>query len=185
MYYHSLFSDIREAVDSVFEFGIGSTRPEIRHNMGASGKPGASLRGWRDYFPNANIYAADIDKGILEPDYRIFKFFCDQTDETSIDALWRMPELEGRTFDIMIEDGLHVFEAQLLFMKKSLHKVRRGGYYICEDIPDADFEKWRTALRSLAGEHTGKSFELDKIDDPKNEPFSLVVVKEPEAPRLY
>lgn len=176
-FYHTLFSDIREAVDSVFEFGIGSTRPDIAHNMGSGGKPGASLRGWREYFPNANIYAADIDKDILEPEYRIIKFHCDQTDPASIDALWRRPELRNKTFDIILEDGLHVFDAQLLFMKKSLHKLREGGYYICEDIPDRDFGEWRTALRELAEEHPGRSFELVKIDNPKTDWNSVVLVK--------
>lgn len=176
VYYDALFSETREVVDSVFEFGIGSIRSDIPHTMGSSGKPGASLRGWREYFPNANIYAADIDKAILNPEYRILKFPCDQTNPDSIDALWGRPELAHKTFDIIIEDGLHVFEAQFLFMKKSLHKVREGGVYICEDVPDKDFERWKSCLRSLADEYPNKSFELVKIDNPFNEWNSLILV---------
>jgi hypothetical protein len=149
VYYHKLFSEIRDSVDSVFEFGIGSTRSDVPHTMGASGRPGASLRGWREYFPNANIYSADIDREILQPEYRILKFFCDQTSEQSIEALWNMPELVNKTFDFIIEDGLHVFEAQYLFMKKSLNKVRSGGVYICEDVPDLDFDRWKNCLVEL------------------------------------
>ena len=33
--------------------------------MGIKGKPGASLRVWKDYFPNANIIGVDIDENIL------------------------------------------------------------------------------------------------------------------------
>ena len=177
VYYHRLFNQIRDSVNSVFEFGIGSTRSDIPHTMGVAGRPGASLRGWREYFPNANIYAADIDKEILQPEYRILKFSCDQTDPNSIDALWRLPELAHKTFDILIEDGLHVFEAQYLFMQKSLHKVRRGGFYICEDVPDKDFERWKVCLRGLADEYPEKNFELVKIDNPQNEWNSIIVVK--------
>ena len=39
--------------------------------MGSEGVPLASLRAWRDYFKNANIYGADIDKGILKDEERI------------------------------------------------------------------------------------------------------------------
>jgi hypothetical protein len=176
VYYHKLFSAIRDSVNSVFEFGIGSTKSGIPHTMGAAGKPGASLRGWREYFPNANIYAADIDPEILQPEFRILKFFCDQTQGHSIDALWNMPELAGKSFDIILEDGLHVFDAQYLFMKKSLHKVRDGGIYICEDVPDSDFERWKTCLRGLAQEYPNKSFEYVKIDNNMNEWNSIILV---------
>ena len=37
----------------------------MEFNMTASGKPGASLRVWRDYFNNAQVIGADIDKRIL------------------------------------------------------------------------------------------------------------------------
>ena len=48
------------------------------------GKPGASLRVWRDYFPNAIIYGADIDKDILFAEERIKTFYIDQLDPVAI-----------------------------------------------------------------------------------------------------
>jgi hypothetical protein len=177
LYYHRLFAGIRGAVNAVFELGIGSTRADIPSNMGSAGRPGASLRAWREYFPNANIYAADIDREILQPEYRILKFFCDQTDAASIKALWNLPELATKTFDIIVEDGLHKFEAQYRFMKQSLHKVRENGVYICEDVPDRDFDRWQGCLRSLAQEHPARSFEIVKIDNPHNDWNTLIVVR--------
>ena len=176
-YYHRLFSGIRHTASAVFEFGIGSTSADIRHTMGPNGTPGASLRGWREYFPNANIYSADIDKSILSPEYRIFKFFCDQTNRSSIANLWQIPELKDRLFDVIIEDGLHVFEAQTLFMEMSLSKVKPGGIYVCEDVPDADFPRWENTLRSLAAKSPGKTFQIVKIDNPRNKWNSLIVVR--------
>jgi len=176
-YYHRLFSGIRHTASAVFEFGIGSTSADIRHTMGPNGTPGASLRGWREYFPNANIYSADIDKSILSPEYRIFKFFCDQTNGSSIANLWQTPELKDKLFDVIIEDGLHVFEAQTLFMEMSLSKVKPGGIYVCEDVPDADFPRWENTLRSLAAKSPGKTFQMVKIDNPRNKWNSLIVVR--------
>jgi hypothetical protein len=59
-----------ENVENVLEVGVGykkvmqkyiseSTVPTFEY------KPGASLRVWRDYFPNAHIYGLDIDDAFL------------------------------------------------------------------------------------------------------------------------
>jgi hypothetical protein len=177
VYYHQVFSKLRDSVKNVFEFGIGSTRSDISHNMGLSGKPGASLRGWREYFRSANIYAADIDKTILQPEDRIFKFFCDQASLNSIEALWQNPELVHKNFDIIVEDGLHVFEAQYLFMKNSLHKLKDGGFYICEDVRNKDFKRWESCLKDLAEDYPEKTFELIKIDNPHNCWNNIIVIR--------
>lgn len=176
-YYHRLFSGIRQTASAVFEFGIGSTRSDLQHTMGADGTPGGSLRGWREYFPNANIYSADIDRNILQPEYRIYKFYCDQTNPDSIDALWQVTEMKDLLFDVVVEDGLHVFEAQSLFMEKSLGKLKPGGIYVCEDVPDKDFPKWRERLRVMAAANPNKMFQIVKIDNPKTEWNSLIVVR--------
>ena len=51
--------------------------------MSSNGKPGASLRVWRDYFYNAEIYGADIDKTNFS-EKRIKTFFVDQLDKKEI-----------------------------------------------------------------------------------------------------
>ena len=47
--------------------------------MGKYGKPGASVKAFRDFFSNANIYGADIDKEILFKEHKISTFYVDQT----------------------------------------------------------------------------------------------------------
>ena len=37
-------------------------------------------------------------------------------------------------FDIIIEDGLHAFHANVCFFEHSIHKLKTNGYYIIEDI---------------------------------------------------
>jgi hypothetical protein len=47
--------------------------------------------------------------------------------------MWNNPELiEG--FDIIIEDGLHTFSANVCFFENSIHKLKPCGYYVIEDI---------------------------------------------------
>jgi len=59
-YYHLLFSSRRQHIKRVFKCGLGTNNPNLLSSMGSLGKPGASLRVWRDYFPNAIIYGANI-----------------------------------------------------------------------------------------------------------------------------
>ena len=54
------FRHCRAVVKNVFECGLGTMDLSIKANMGVAGRPGASLRVWRDYFPNADIFGAAI-----------------------------------------------------------------------------------------------------------------------------
>lgn len=78
--YHMLFSSLRQHSLNVLEVGIGTNYTDAPSSMGVNGKPGASLRGWKQYFPNAHIYGLDVDKRILFKEDRIDIFYCDQTD---------------------------------------------------------------------------------------------------------
>src|SRR6266404_476232 len=71
----------------IFELGLGSNNPDVPSTMGEFGVPGASLRGWRQLFPHALVYGADIDREILFQEDRIKTFFCDQLDQSSIREL--------------------------------------------------------------------------------------------------
>jgi hypothetical protein len=143
--YDILFNDIRNQPLRVFELGIGTTNLNVASNMGSDGSPGASLRGWKHYFPNAQIFGADIDEGCLFQEPNIQTFQCDQTNPESIKKLWENPDLtEG--FDIIIEDGLHIFNANVTFFENSFHKLNLGGVFIIEDIMDYTFHLWDTQL---------------------------------------
>jgi hypothetical protein len=145
--YHHLFADLRHEKVSLFELGIGTNNPELVSSMGVTGKPGASLRGWEMYFRFGGIFGADIDRDILFHEGRIQTFYCDQLSKKAIDEMWAEPPLT-KEFDIVIEDGLHTFEANVSFLENSLQKVRRGGYYIVEDLRKDDLPKWRKLLQS-------------------------------------
>jgi len=153
--YYKLFNTIRFDKLRVFELGLGTNNTNIPSHMGANGRPGASLYGWSEFFPNSEIYGADIDKDILFSDNRIETFYCDQTNPDVISNMWQNPKLMD-TFDIIIEDGLHEFEANVCFFENSIHKLSKGGYYIIEDVWNHEIklfspkiEEWREKYRDL------------------------------------
>jgi hypothetical protein len=131
-FYDDLFSQIRPYVRNLFEFGIGTNNVQYADNMGINGSPGASLRLWKDYFPLANIHGADIDTGVLFNDERINTHFVDQLNPSSFVDLWS--NLEETQFDIMIDDGLHTFEAGICTFENSFQKLKPGGIYVIEDV---------------------------------------------------
>ena len=144
--YDNLFSKYRNKEINILEIGIGSINPNIPSNMtgGELGKiyrPGASIRGWYEYFYNANnIYCCDIDKDILnfndEP--KIKSFYLDQTNSESIDNAINN-DLKDVMFDIIIDDGLHWFPTNCVVMHKLISKVKKDGYYIIEDIVHSQY----------------------------------------------
>ena len=112
-YYYNLFDHCKNEIKLLFELGIGTNNPSLPSNMTSNGKPGASLKIWKDYFPNCQIYGADIDKDILFNEERIFTFHVDQLIKDSIDQMWI--KIQKNNFDIIIDDGLHTAEASISF----------------------------------------------------------------------
>lgn len=141
-YYSGLFGLARAHVRNVFECGLGTNNPDLPSSMGARGKPGASLRAWRDYFPNAQIVGADVDRAILFEEDRIRTHYVDQTNPEAIRELWST--VGDVQFDIMIDDGLHTFEAGACFFQHSFHKLRPGGVYVIEDVSHESLGQFAT-----------------------------------------
>lgn len=140
-YYGRLFDHCRAGVRRVFECGIGTNRSPFAGNMGAEGRPGASLRAWRDYFPNALVYGADIDEEVLFRDERIETFYVDQTSPASIKSLWE--RMGVADFDLMVDDGLHTFEAGICLFEHSHSKLAPRGIYAIEDVTLTDVARYQ------------------------------------------
>jgi hypothetical protein len=146
--YSALFKERSDQPLRIFELGLGTNNPNAPSNMGVFGSPGASLRGWRELFPHALVYGADIDRGILFQEDRIKTFYCDQLDQSSIRELWSHPDLQGGA-DIIIEDGLHTFEANASFLEGSLEHLRPSGIYVAEDIAWNHVDEWYDRLETI------------------------------------
>jgi len=146
--YSALFKERYGQALRILELGLGTNNPDVPSNMGLFGAPGASLRGWRELFPKALIYGADVDRRILFSEDRIKTFHCDQLDGSSIRSLWSQPDLQDGV-DILIEDGLHTFEGNISFLEGSIGHVRPGGIYITEDIMWNDVESWYSRIADI------------------------------------
>jgi hypothetical protein len=162
--YDGLFSKFRNEELALFELGLGTNKVGAPSSMGTQGRPGASLRGWRAYFPRARIYGADIDADILFQEDRISTFWTDQREPRAISALWE--RLEDVAFDIMVDDGLHEASANIRFFLRSLEKLRPGGIYVIEDIALNDTDLVRSFARRIA--RFSKSIVCEAIDHPVN-----------------
>ena len=145
--------------------------------MGTNGSPGASLYGWQEFFTNSFIYGADIDKDILFNTDKIKTFYCDQTKPDIIKQMWNDNNDLSDNFDIIVEDGLHTFDANVCFFENSIHKLKPNGYYIIEDILldeiplfNKKINEWETLYKNLI-------FTLLKIPSPRN-PYdnNLIVI---------
>jgi hypothetical protein len=166
--YESLFKRLRTQPLQIFELGLGYNDLMVTSNTRTAGRPGASLRAWRDLFPNALIYGADIDRTVLFQEKNIKTFYCDQLNSDAIKELWGQPELSGGA-DIIIEDGLHTFDANVSFLRGSLDRVRPNGYYIIEDIEGTYTGDWLELLESTyAMQYPMYEFVLASLPHPKN-----------------
>ena len=160
-FYHELFDPLRYRSLRVFELGLGTNYTDVPSNMGPNGRPGASLYGWREYFPLAVVHGADIDRRILFEADRIRTAWCDQCDPTAIAAMWSELDPANIGYDILVEDGLHTFEANVCFFENSVDRVRVGGYYVIEDAStdkagqyEAQLAAWRMAYPNYRFEWT-------------------------------
>jgi hypothetical protein len=136
--YASLFKNPKK-VKKIFEVGIGTNNENIISNMGPFGKPGASLRAFRDYFKNSTIYGADIDRKILFKESRIKTFYVDQTNENSLKKLFNKMKIK---FDLIVDDGLHSPYANLNMINVSLKYLKKNGWLLIEDIPFRSKSIW-------------------------------------------
>jgi hypothetical protein len=102
---------------------------------------------WRDYFgPKAIIYGVDI-----EPECRVYEndgikiFIGDQADR----SFWREFCRKVPTLDIVIDDGGHQPEQQIVSLEELLPLLRPGGVYFCEDVHGA-YNQFAAYVHGLA-----------------------------------
>jgi SAM-dependent methyltransferase len=179
-FYYSIFKNLRENKLRIFELGLGTNNINFPSNMGKNGIPGASLYGWAEFFPNSDLYGADIDSEILFNTDKIRTFYCDQTNSEIINQMWNISELQ-ENFDIIIEDGLHTFNANVCFFENSIHKLKPNGYYIIEDIQKNEEHLFINKIQEWESHYKDLIFSFLKIPSSLNyEDNNLLVVKRKE-----
>ena len=117
-YYHELFKGFR--VERMLEIGIYE---------------GASLRMWRDYFPEADIYGLDNQVEFLINDGKIKSLYCDAGDPDSIQKT--MARI-GAGLNLIIDDGSHKPADQITAANALVPYLAPGGIYVIEDVGHPD-----------------------------------------------
>jgi hypothetical protein len=93
---------------------------------------GGSLEMWREYFgQRCHVYGVDIEEACkcYQNDYTKI-FIGDQADRN----FWKFFKENVPMLDIIIDDGGHQTEQQIVTLEEMLPHLRPGGVYLCEDI---------------------------------------------------
>lgn len=115
--YHRHFSKFVGREAHVLEVGIYS---------------GGSLEMWKEYFgPKCQVYGVDIEEACrVYEDDRTKIFVGDQADR----SFWKRFKEQVPAIDIIIDDGGHQTEQQIVTLEEMLPHLRPGGVYLCEDM---------------------------------------------------
>jgi len=173
--YEKYFLPLKDKNIFLFELGLGTNNTDVPSNMGSEGKPGASLKGWKEFFPNSEIYGADIDKRILFFEDRIKTFYVDQNSISDIEVLWNNIDLKSIQFDIMIDDGVHQPDPTFIFLKYSIQKLKSGGLYFIEDINTGLISYYDQVLTSF-GDKLGFKHDILDLSTPENSVDNVLAV---------
>lgn len=121
---------------------------------------GGSLGMWKSYFgTRSKVYGVDVQavcKAYEEDGIRVF--IGDQADR----SFWRSFKQQVPTLDIVIDDGGHAPEQQIVTLEELLPHLRLGGVYLCEDIQGTHhhFAAYVSGLTSLLHGMIGKQSQI-------------------------
>ena len=118
----------------------------------------SSLIAWKVIYPNADIYAIDIDENkVNEAVARGFNVFV--VDQSSKESLLNFSEIiKDNKFDLIVDDGSHVFSDAQITFEILLDHLSDEGIYCIEDIAKIPLEQnggqqtlndWQTYLRGV------------------------------------
>jgi len=115
-YYEMLFGGLRNSPLKLLEIGV---------------KRGCSLRMWKEYFPNAQVFGVDITPRCKSLEEDRIKIFIGGQDDPS---LWKSVESQVGMVDILIDDGSHMSAHQIASLDMAFRLVKPGGFYVIEDL---------------------------------------------------
>ncbi|WP_158923697.1 class I SAM-dependent methyltransferase [Acidisphaera sp. S103] len=115
-FYEQFLSPLREEKLNILEIGIFN---------------GASLRMWEEYFSNSTVVGADING--LTRRFARDRVAVEILDQSNIEHLTQLATKHG-PFDIIIEDGAHLWEHQITSLRTLFPFIKDNGLYIVEDL---------------------------------------------------
>lgn len=106
---------------------------------------GGSLQMWREYFgAGARIVGIDVDPRCRQfEDESTAILIGDQADPAFLaDVRRRLPRI-----DVLIDDGGHAMEPQIITFGELYPHLQPNGVYICEDVHSSYLPAWEGGLR--------------------------------------
>jgi hypothetical protein len=164
-HYQRHFSDLRNDKINLLEIGIGG------YDDPQAG--GDSLRMWKAYFPNAQIFGIDIYDKSSHNEKRITCFQGSQIDEDFLKGV----TAEIGVVDIIIDDGSHLNEHVVKTFEILFPRLAPRGIYAVEDTQtsywiDVDGVDWGGSS-DLNAQHTSMNYFKSLVDGLNYEEFQL------------
>lgn len=162
-FYYELFKDKKNVVKKVLEIGIGY--PDIMDNYPGY-VIGASLLMWKDFFPNAIIYGIDNNPKTIFKTNRIDTILCNQRDEH---RLKNIINYIGSDIDLVIDDGSHLPEDQILTASIIVPMLDKSSIYIIEDVGNPSIIKDLERFNCTLMKFKNNKYRDDRLVVIKNE----------------
>lgn len=113
----------------------------------------ASIKSFRDYFPNAEIHGFEKVKQLIDDALKdnLKNTFYHEIDISNVDSITESFRGSGVKFDVIVDDGSHIFEHQINVILNVFPFLNPGGVLIIEDIfksiPEKYFEERINPIR--------------------------------------
>lgn len=106
---------------------------------------GGSTEMYQQYFENANFYCIDYD---LQFEHVLDDLGIKLTmgDQESVE-FWDHYLVDKPEFDIIIDDGGHTMQQQIVTLLKTYPKLKEGGTYLVEDTHTSYWRDWGGGFR--------------------------------------
>lgn len=113
--FYDRFLSAYDGTGGILEIGYGS---------------GASIPFWQELFPHAELFVVDRDAELVGPRYRVWAY-----DQSVLEDLVDLRErVRDADIGVIVDDGSHIPEHQLLTLNVLFEILRPGGTYVIEDI---------------------------------------------------
>ena len=155
--YESLFFQFKDKNINFLEIGIFH---------------GGSMKLWRDYFTKANIHGIDIVYTKLAKETLInenIKISLMNSMDSNSSVL---RNINNETYDIIMDDGNHSFNAQYKTLINFFPKLKKGGIYIIEDIENRTMKN-TTMINKFK---SFKDFEIIDLREQDNREDSVLFI---------
>jgi hypothetical protein len=158
-FYERFFRDLRNEPICLLEIGV---------------LEGASVRMWSEYFPRARVIGVDVNPDVVK--FETERITIEIANQANVAQLVELAIRYG-PFDIVLDDGSHMWNDQITSLQYLYPFVRAGGFYVIEDL-DTSFGQY---AKTFNGSSTVSAFQyLNKLAEYTVADVQLPIAAEPD-----